>query len=342
MKTVYSTIHRCHADLKELHSIGFGAAFEKPERAENIIAAITEVNLGMIVEPIRQSIRDLYSVHDEAYVGFLSTVFAEWSKTYGTPQALPTTWPRRGLRNNVIPRSLDGRLGYYSFDVGAPIVEGTWSAALESAFSALTAADMITLGEQSVFALCRPPGHHAGRDFMGGYCYLNNAALAAQRLREKGADRVAVLDIDYHHGNGTQQIFYERSDVFVANIHADPDEEYPYFLGFADERGASSGEGSNLNIPLPLQTTIALYLQALSHAMALIKDFGAEALVVSLGVDTFENDPSAYFRITTEDYKVIGCTISSLRVPTVFVMEGGYAAKQIGQNVVNVLMGFLE
>jgi acetoin utilization deacetylase AcuC-like enzyme len=224
-------------------------------------------------------------------------------------------------------------------DAGATFVEGTWEAVRASQDVALTAAEVVACGA-SVFALCRPPGHHAGPRFAGGYCYLNNAAIGAERLREAGAARVSVLDIDYHHGNGTQAIFYARGDVQVVNIHADPMTEYPYFLGHADERGAGDGEGCNLNLPLPPGTGFAAWGAALEIGCAAIADFRPDALVVSLGVDTFRGDPISRFRLETSDYRAVGRRIRALGLPTLFVMEGGYAVEAIGVNAVGVLEGF--
>jgi acetoin utilization deacetylase AcuC-like enzyme len=193
---------------------------------------------------------------------------------------------------------------------------------------------------RAAFALCRPPGHHAGREYMGGYCYLNNAAIAAQRCIEQGAKRVAVLDIDFHHGNGTQDIFYDRSDVLFVSIHGDPTVCYPYFSGHANERGAGAGEGFNLNLPLPKGTAMPEFEAALFDASATIARYKADALIVSLGVDTFEGDPISHFRLGTSDYLRIGEMIEGLGVPTLFVMEGGYLVDEIGINAVNVLLGF--
>jgi acetoin utilization deacetylase AcuC-like enzyme len=190
-------------------------------------------------------------------------------------------------------------------------------------------------------ALTRPPGHHAGADFFGGYCFLNNAALAAQALRDAGAARVAVVDVDYHHGNGTQSIFYDRSDVFTASIHGDPSSEYPFYLGYADETGHGPGQGFNLNLPLAPGTGFAAWRQALEQALAAVRSHGAQALVVPLGVDTFEGDPISTFTLRSADFLDIGRLLASLDLPTVFVMEGGYAVAEVGVNVVNVLEGFV-
>jgi acetoin utilization deacetylase AcuC-like enzyme len=190
--------------------------------------------------------------------------------------------------------------------------------------------------------LTRPPGHHAGADFFGGYCFLNNAALAAQHLRDQGFARAAVLDIDYHHGNGTQAIFYDRPDVLFTSIHGDPHTEYPFYLGYADECGAGAGLGANLNMPLPRGSDFATWSDALTQALAAIASFGAQALVVSLGVDTFVGDPISGFTLRSDDYLHVGAQIAGVSLPTVFVFEGGYAVAEVGVNVANVLQGFLH
>ena len=195
-------------------------------------------------------------------------------------------------------------------------------------------------GTRSAFALSRPPGHHAGADFFGGYCFLNNAALAAQALRDSGHERVAVLDVDYHHGNGTQALFYERADVLTVSIHGDPRTEYPFFLGHADERGAGAGLGFNHNLPLPRGTGFTRWREALHTGLEHIRHFGAQALVVSLGVDTFEGDPISGFKLRSADYLQVGRDIAGAKLPTVFVFEGGYAVAEVGVNTVNVLEGF--
>ena len=236
--------------------------------------------------------------------------------------------------------SIDGKLGYYAIDAGTPITPGTWRAILSSANVALTAQKLVATGEKSVFALCRPPGHHAGSDFYGGYCFLNNAGIAAQAFRDQGAKRVAILDVDYHHGNGTQQMFFERDDVLTISLHADPKQEFPYFLGYADEIGAGAGEGYHMNLPLPWGTDWPRYTEALDHALKRIAQYGAEALVISLGLDTFEHDPISRFKLAEADYHRLGERIAWADLPTLFVMEGGYAVEALGVNTVNVLMGF--
>jgi acetoin utilization deacetylase AcuC-like enzyme len=253
---------------------------------------------------------------------------------------MPFVWPVPGLRADVAPSDIDGLLGFYAMDAGATFVEGTWEAVKASYDVALTAAALVSRGERAAFGLCRPPGHHAGPRSAGGYCFVNNAAVAAEWLRGAGAARVSVLDVDYHHGNGTQAIFYARRDVQVVSIHADPMVEYPYFLGHADERGEGDGEGFNLNLPLPHGTDFETWATAFDAGAAAVADFAPEVLVVSLGVDTFRGDPISRFLLDTGDYPVIGARIAALGLPTVFVMEGGYAVEAIGVNAVGVLEGF--
>jgi acetoin utilization deacetylase AcuC-like enzyme len=250
----------------------------------------------------------------------------------------------RTLRNDVEPQNFTAKLGLYSMDNGTPMVAGTWAAAKAGADAAASAATYVTgvSGKSEIkaaFCATRPPGHHAGADFMGGYCFLNNAAVAAQTLRNQGCAKVVILDVDYHHGNGTQSIFYNRADVLFVSIHGDPRTEYPFYLGHADELGEGEGHGFNLNLPLPAGSSKAVWFAALATACEKIKQFGADALVVSLGLDTFEDDPISTFALKSSDFIELGAVLKQLNLPTVLILEGGYAAKELGQNVVNVLNG---
>jgi acetoin utilization deacetylase AcuC-like enzyme len=252
---------------------------------------------------------------------------------------LPIAWPTRRLRQ-VEPTDIDGRLGYYSFDAGAPITAGTWQAITSSANVALSGEAELRKGARGIFSLCRPPGHHAAADYMGGYCYLNNAAIAVQSMLDAGAKRVAVLDVDYHHGNGTQDIFYDRADVLFTSIHGDPRFEYPYYLGFADEKGVGAGDGFNFNYPLASGIDWSVWSLALADACRQIAEYAPDALVVSLGVDTYKEDPISQFKLDSPDYLRMGEIIGKLGLQTLFVMEGGYAVEEIGINAINVLQGF--
>jgi acetoin utilization deacetylase AcuC-like enzyme len=340
MQTIHTDRHRLHHGQAELIDGMLKPCFEMPSRVDMILERVRAVGLGLVVPPARFGAEPLARVHTPGYLRFLENAWADWSALGRTHDALPLVWPVRDLRTDVEPEHIDGRMGFYSMDAGVPITAGTWEAVRASADVALTGAQALREGERAAFALCRPPGHHAAAGYMGGYCYLNNAAIAARWLRDAGAARVAVLDVDYHHGNGTQSIFYRDPDVLFASLHADPRVEYPYFAGFADERGEGAGLGFNHNYPLPHGTAWPGYGAALEEACARIREHAPDTVVVSLGVDTFEQDPISAFRLVNDDYLRIGETIARLGRPTLFVMEGGYAVEDIGVNAVNVLVGF--
>lgn len=344
MRTVYSEDHRYHDGRHELLEGQFMPAHEMPRRAEIVVARVRETKLGEVVAPRDFGLDPILRVHDRGLVDFLQSAWGEWQATGRTFDALPHVWPVPGLTRGSLGRRLsdciDGKLGYYAIDAGTPIMAGTWRAVAASANVALTAQKLVATGERAAFALCRPPGHHAGSDFYGGYCFLNNAGIAAQAFRDQGAKRVAILDVDYHHGNGTQQMFYERDDVLTISLHADPKQEFPYFIGYADEIGSGAGEGYHMNLPLPWGTDWRAYSEALEVALARIKQYGAEALVISLGLDTFEQDPISRFKLIHDDYLRLGDRIAWADLPTLFVMEGGYAVEALGVNTVNVLAGF--
>jgi acetoin utilization deacetylase AcuC-like enzyme len=339
VKVVHSPLHARHDGGKELHRGELVPCFEMPVRADYILSAVRRAGFESS-EPRPFPNESLLRVHDAGFVEFLRTAHAEWRAAGKQGFMLPSGFPARGLRRDHIPSGINGKMGYYAFDASTPIVEGTWDAALAAAHCALTAAAWVSEGEKSAYALCRPPGHHAGHSLYGGYCFLNNAALAAQYLRDNGFARVAVLDVDYHHGNGTQDIFWERSDVLFVSIHATPETEYPYFLGYADERGAGEGEGYTRNFPLPRGTGWKEYSAALEAALDVVAGFSPQALMVSLGVDTYEGDPISAFKLGTQHFPLMGQRLAELKLPTVFVQEGGYAVEDIGTNVAGVLTGF--
>lgn len=343
MKIFYSDTHRLHHGAGELNDGVMQPAHEKPQRLDMILARLDTIGLTdrHAPDPLDRAL--LERLHGPVYLDFLEGAHAAWRAAHGDTDALPLIWPVRDLRGDVVPQHIDGALGYYSGDSGTPITAGTWSAVTGSAMVAITGARALASETgRPVFALCRPPGHHASADVFMGYCYLNNAALAAQQLRDRGAGRVAVLDVDYHHGNGTQAIFYERGDVLVVNIHADPKVEFPFFLGHADETGRGAGEGATVNLPLPFGTAWDTYGPALDRACAVVRDWGPDALVVSLGCDTYEHDPISHFKLTSDDFSRIGETVAGLRLPTLVVMEGGYAVDALGLNVGNFLTGLLR
>lgn len=340
MKTVFSPRHAGHSGQTELVGGEIVPGFENPSRARFIRERIDAVGLGPVIEPGPHDIALAKRVHKPDYIDFLPNAWPMWRVAGHSTPAMPFVWPAPGLRSDVPPDTIEALLGYYSFDAGATFVEGTWEAIKSSFDTALTAASLVKDGERGAFALCRPPGHHAGSAFMGGYCYINNAAVVAQWFRDQGAQRVTILDVDYHHGNGTQEIFYARGDVQVINLHGDPLTEYPHFLGHADEHGTGDGDGFNHNYPLPAGTDWAAWSAALEDALRRLAGFAPEVVIVSLGVDTFERDPISHFRLRSDDYPKMGARLAKIGLPTLFVMEGGYAVEEIGINAVGVLTGF--
>jgi acetoin utilization deacetylase AcuC-like enzyme len=340
MKTFYSPLHQGHAPPQEFEGGRLTPAVEIPERAERVKARIEEKKLGPVLPPGEFGNDPILRVHDAGLVGFLSEAHDIWRKRYGedAPAAIPSAWPARGMRERRAG-DIESRLGSYSFDTATPIVRGTFAAARAAVNVALSAAKDVKDGANAAFSLARPPGHHASHDVFGGYCYLNNAAIVAQWLVDQGV-RPAILDVDYHHGNGTQALFYGRDDVFFSSIHADPSFAFPHFLGFADERGEGKGEDHNLNLPLPMYTDWAAYAQALDHALERIEQFEPDALIVSLGLDTFENDPISRFKLRAPDYLRMGARLAEMKLPTVFNFEGGYNIDALAEITVNVLEGF--
>ena len=339
MKTVYSPRHRLHADNQELNAGAILPAFELPARVDFILDRIRAVGLGPVLEAAPHDVvAAAAGVHDRGYLDFMADFWRLWLAEGRTGPTMPYVWPARGQRD-IRPDHVNGLMGYYSFDGGASFVAGTWEAVQSAAASALTAADLIIAGERAAYALCRPPGHHAGRSTMGGYCFINNAATAAQWFLDHGAARVSILDIDYHHGNGTQEIFYERADVQMINLHADTAVAYPVFSGRADERGAGAGEGFTHNFSMPFGTGFDLWGDSLEAACRLIDGYGPDVVVVSMGLDTFEGDPISKFKLRRDDYPRIGARIARLNRPTLVVQEGGYAVADIGYNAVGVLTG---
>ena len=343
MITFHNPLHTLHQGKLEMFRGQLVPCFEVPARVEHVLAEIERRGLGPVRSSMAFDDSALAAIHTPRYLDFLAHAWNEWvalDPANAARDALPSLWPVRSFRTDVLPVNFTARMGLFSFDAGTPLMAGTWTAARAGADCALSAAQQVADGARAAFALTRPPGHHAGADFFGGYCFLNNAALVAQHLGDRGAARVAVLDIDYHHGNGTQAIFYDRPDVFFASIHGDPRTEYPFFLGHADETGAGAGEGANLNLPLPRGTDYADWSDALELALAAIARFGAQALVVSLGVDTFAGDPISGFTLQSEDYLRMGERLQQAGLPTVLVFEGGYSVADVGLNAVNVLQAF--
>ena len=341
MLVVRSDDHLAHHCL-ELDGTRIIPSWEAPDRAQHVDSAMDAAGFSDIIDPGPFDATVASELHDADYVEFLKGAFGRWKDEGNEASAaMAFGWPTRGFRPRR-PEGLEPQLGYYSFAADCSIGEHTWKAVAASASTAETAAIRVSEGAAAAFARCRPPGHHAMKGQFGGYCYLNNAAIAAQRLRNDGAATVGVLDVDYHHGNGTQDIFYDRSDVAFCSIHADPSVEFPYFLGYADEVGSGAGDGANLNVPLPHGTEAPAWFDALETSLTWMESREPDVLVVSLGVDTFVEDPISHFRLGTHDFPTLGARLASFGRPTLFVMEGGYATAQLGDNVVSVLQGFLN
>src|SRR5690606_230103 len=310
---------------------------EKPERVERLLAGAKAA--GCTIErPRNHGLGPIAAVHTPEYLDFLQHIFPRWQRIEGaSEEVIPNIHPI--ARNGSYPASAVGQAGYHMADTSCPISSETWESALWSAWSAVEAAETVMAGVPAAYALCRPPGHHAFADVAGGFCFINNSAVAAQTLRRQ-ADRVAILDVDLHHGNGTQGIFYARADVLTVSLHADPVRFYPFFWGHADERGEGHGLGYNLNLPLARKSGDDKFLEALRVAMRRIRAHAPGALVVALGLDAFEGDPFGGLSVSTDGFARIGEAIASLDLPTVIVQEGGYLCDELGENLTAFLTGF--
>jgi len=344
MKIFYSEEHRRHYPPFEVFDGGMRVPYyENPDRMDRILSVLKKADWAEFAEPEDFGLDPILAVHDKGYINFLASCWDEWlasdprvSSSPETEAFLPATF---ALRRTTRPTSsLHGRGGYYMMDLSACIVAGTYKAALTSANIALSAAQSSFILHKSSFALCRPPGHHAGKDYAGGYCFINNASVAANWLLQKGG--TALLDIDYHAGNGTQDIFYDRNDILTISIHGDPDYEYPHYIGFADETGTGKGEGFHKNFPLPKDTDNTGYLAALDEALDRIREFAPKHLVLSFGADTYDGDPLGKFHVTREGFAEIGKRIAGLNLPTAIIMEGGYANDALGENTRTLLENF--
>ena len=342
MHVLFSSQHRGHATRPAMP--GYADRYDEvPQRVDAILAGLRAAGLGPVAEAWDHGLAPVLAVHETALVDFLRQAYA------GSRGSLPGELPLlpdgyfavRGSRRR--PAGWQQQAGYYATDRDCPILAGTWDAAYWSAQAALSAADRVLAGQAAVYALCRPPGHHASASQYGGYCYLNNAAIAARHLQAGSGARVALVDIDYHHGNGTQEIFYADPTVLTCSLHADPDQEYPYFWGGADELGSGAGLGANRNWPLPMGIDDADYLSALELALAEVAACQPDFLVVSAGFDLLAGDPSASsggFGVSLEGVTQIGQRLARLALPTVIVQEGGYRLEQLGEAAVRFLRQF--
>jgi len=340
MKVFYSDAHFSHRPLYYFPEGGQTEPFlETTERAECVLSTLRKADWAEVVPPADFGLEPILSVHSTRYLDYLRTAYAEWlSCSPCKGQAfIPGSYTID--RQMVLAGNVPEQAGFFLMSTHVPITAGTYTAALAAAQCALSGAQAVAQGQRAAFALCRPPGHHAGREMCGGLCFLNNAAIAAQWLSKQG--KVAILDIDYHAGNGTQDIFYARADVLTVSLHADPNREYPNYAGYAHETGAGPGTGYHRNYPLPAGTDDSLYLHTLNEALDLIANFDPAHLVLSAGMDIYKDDPLSDFAITHPGIVEIGRSIASLNLPTLVVMEGGYNVEALGKNVVALLVAFV-
>ncbi|MER8631669.1 histone deacetylase family protein [Mesorhizobium opportunistum] len=337
MKAFYAQEQKRHDPKAFLSSGAAQPNPERPERVERLLAGAKSAGCA-IERPRDHGLGPVSAVHTPEYLDFLEHIFERWQRIDGaSAEVIPNIHPI--ARNGSYPASAVGQAGYHMADTACPISGETWQSALWSAWSAVEAAETVMAGAPAAYALCRPPGHHAFADVAGGFCFINNSAVAAQVLRRNAA-RVAILDVDLHHGNGTQGIFYARPDVLTVSLHADPVRFYPFFWGHADERGEGPGLGYNFNLPLPRKSADAAFLEALEVAFQRIRAFSPDALVVALGLDAFEGDPFGGLSVTTPGFSRIGEAIAERGLPSVIVQEGGYLCDALGDNLTAFLTGF--
>jgi acetoin utilization deacetylase AcuC-like enzyme len=333
----YSEAHEAHKPRMWFYRGVVQQSRESPERALLIKRSLEEAEYSVAAPPDFGR-APLERVHTERYLKFLEVAYEDWVKLEGTgPEVVANMFPIG--KDPGYPEIISGRAGFHMEDLSCPIGAGTWRAAYGSAQTAIAAADALIRGHKvpRAFGLCRPPGHHAFAERAAGYCYLNNAAIAAQYLRDHGAGRVTILDIDVHHGNGTQDIFYDRGDVQYVSLHGDPAHFSPFFWGYRNQVGRGDGEGTTVNFPLPLGVSESDYLNTLDVALKAIQGFAPDALVISLGLDTYKDDPYAAFNITTAGYGRMATKIYALNKPTVALLEGGYLSPALGRNLVTFL-----
>ncbi len=344
ISVVTSDDHRSHDPEFDVYSGSIVGRFEVPQRVDRIREALAGGPFEL-TPPTAHGLEPVLRVHNPDLVEFLATAWKEYTAVVPNPQVvIGEMFNHEGLLEGMPvgrpPKANGyGRIGWFSFDTSSPLSEGTWPAALASADIALSGVDRVLAGERIVYSLCRPPGHHATRSAYGGFCLLNNAAIAAQSLLDSGARRVTVLDVDAHHGNGTQQIFYQRGDVQFVSIHMDPEWNYPWFVGRADERGDGRGAGVNLNLPLPKGTTGDHYVTDLTTGIDAVNAFDPDYVIVSLGVDPADGDPTAGLCLSTDDFVEVGKVLGTIDRPLLIVQEGGYQLHRVGADVRAVLDG---
>ena len=339
MRFVYSPLHLGH-DIRTQTILGVQVeANEVAERAEVIRSTLLADGGFEAVVPSTHGPEPITAVHDPGLLRFLEEAWDEAVRQghpydFLAPETIPNAAMTEGMAAGARHEAtkIDGRAGYWALDTSTYILEGTYAAARAAVDVALTTVDLVLGGEQAAYGLCRPPGHHAARAMYGGFCYFNNAAIAAAAVARETGEHVSILDVDFHHGNGTEQIFWRRGDVLYVSLHAHPDRQYPYVLGWEDETGEGEGAGANLNIPLPAKTSDEDYLDALDRGLARIADEPGDVVVVSLGFDTYGKDPIGDFALTTPVYHECGRRAAALGKRLVILQEGGYHVDDIGEN----------
>lgn len=346
VKVLYSLRHRHHHPEREFENAAFQEPHEHPQRAEIIRAALAGDSAFALLAPDDWGTGPIEAVHDPGLVKFLEEAWSEFQTAYGpTHDVVPDVFAMSGLRDGMgpgpEPEAIGARLGWWCFETTTPLTHGTYDAARSAVDVALSTWGHVEAGERAAYGLCRPPGHHATRSLYGGYCFFNNAAVVAERIVSTTGSKVAIIDVDYHHGNGTQQIFYERPEVMFASLHGDPARAYPYHTGYADEIGAGAGRGYTLNLPLPERLDDAGYLESLGRIIDAVDVFDPAVIVVSLGVDTYFEDPISDLGLTTDGMFRSGAAIAALDRPTVVLQEGGYADEALGENVRLWLRGLM-
>lgn len=344
MKVIYSEKHKLHHPTKEFISLNLIEYAESPDRMNIILESLKWMNGIEIIPPEEFGIEHFLKVHSSDYIEYLQSAYQNWINAGLNKEGImPDFFAVGNIRQKLVTKSPIGQAGYFMTDLSTMIVEGTFIAAQYSAYSALTGAKLLLNGENAAFSLGRPPGHHAGYEFCGGYCFLNNSAIAARYLQDYSSQtekaRTCILDVDYHHGNGSQDIINRQGNMLYVSIHGHPDRAYPYLTGFEDENSDKVH-----NFPLIGNISNEQYFEVLIKAVERIKSFNPQYLIISLGVDTheYENEDLGDFRLTTEFYEKMSEYLrTELTIPTLIIMEGGYKISVLGANVCNFLEAYI-
>lgn len=338
MKAIYHPDQRLHDPKYFLSSGKQYPNPEVPRRIDALLSGLSSCKIK-VEQPTDHGMQPIAQVHSSEYIEFLKNIYRRWQYIDdASEEVIPNIHPDNRTVN--YPKSAVGQAGFHMSDTACPISGNTWASAYYSAQSAIEAACLVAQEvEDCAYALCRPPGHHAFSDLAGGFCFLNNTAIAAQYCRRAGR-WPAILDVDLHHGNGTQAIFYHREDVLTISIHADPIRYYPFFWGHANERGQGRGLGSNMNLPLPRGSKDEEFIKQVDLARQRIESFGADVLIIALGLDAFEGDPFGGLSVSTQGFAEIARYCAELNLPTIIVQEGGYMCPELGDNLASFLNGF--